>query len=120
MENNNANIQNQERNIPYSSPRKSDYYTTTGKKIGDFLLGFFGIIILYSIFWAVSSLYPSFGLLADLFIWIIWIVVLILFFKTDRRFIAKGIISGELIRILVVLVFSGFFWLVMVLTGEVW
>jgi hypothetical protein len=104
MEDNNTNIQNQEGKITYNNFQKPDYYTTTGKKVGDFILGFFGIIILNFIFGAV--LYPLFSLAnsgwANLFISIVALVLFsVLFFKIGRRFIAVGIISMALIPILI-------------------
>ncbi|MDD5031657.1 MAG: hypothetical protein PHR36_01270 [Patescibacteria group bacterium] len=104
MENHNVNPQNQEGKIIYNNFQKPNYYTTTGKKVGDFILGFFGIIILNSILWVV--LYPllssrNWGFV-NLFIYlIILILLMVLFFKIDRRFIAIGIISVALIPILV-------------------
>ena len=81
--------------------QKPNHYTSTGNKIIDFLLGFFGTIFLYylttiSNFWSVSP-----NSLMALFIPIIILVLLsILFFKIGRKFIAVGIIAVSIIPVL--------------------
>jgi len=116
MENNNVNPQNQEGKIIYDNFQKPGYYTTTGLKVGDFMLGFFGIIILNSILGAV--LYPLISLGGSLGDWgfmdfIIFLIILILlsvlFFKIGRRFIAIGMISVALIPLLVNLIIGFIF-----------
>lgn len=99
MENNNTNLPNQEEQIIYNNPQEADYYTTTGKKVGDFILGFFGIIILNSIFATVLS-FASLGWTSLLIPIVVFAFSLVLFFKIGRRFIAIGIISIALIPIL--------------------
>lgn len=91
------------KNTP-SNSRKPDYYTSIGKKIGDFLLGFFGVIISYSFYTFVLnfSYYSANMIWIILFISIVVLVVLpVTFFKMGRRFITIGIISTLLIPLLI-------------------
>lgn len=100
MENNNMNLPNQEEKIIYNNPQEADYYTTTGKKVGDFILGFFGIVILNLIFGTALS-FANLGWANLLISIVVFVFLLVLFFKIGRRFIAIGIISIALIPILI-------------------
>jgi hypothetical protein len=110
MENNNINIPNQEEKITMEEPQKPDYYITTGRKVGDFLLGFFGVAVLSFIYTFVSSFVYSLlssqtfsiAIWANFFVSVIILVLLaVLFFKIGRRFIAIGVISISLLPILI-------------------
>lgn len=102
MENNNINIHNQEEEIIYNYPQKDYYYTTTGKRVGDFMLGFFGYIIINLILvFVFLPLLAGFYWGYSFFPIVINALLLVLFFKIGRRFIAIGIISVILISILI-------------------
>lgn len=98
---------NQQGNVTFGS-QKPDYYISTGRKVTDFLMGFFGAILLsvvyttfistfaYSLFSSATSAW------ANLIISIVVMVLLsVLFFKIGRRFIAVGIIAISLLPILI-------------------
>lgn len=99
LENNNQNEV-----IVSNSELKENYYTSTGKKVGDFFLGFFGVLILNFILAFIFGFLFIFANLywMNLFISIaISLALIFLFFKKNRRFIAIGIIAMMLIPILV-------------------
>ncbi len=85
---------------------RTDYYTTPGKKVGDFLMGFFGFLALSfvgSILGSIISSFGSNGFISSIFgIFLLFVALglCIFFFKIKRRFIAIGIISITLIPVL--------------------
>jgi len=91
---------------PITAPAKKTYYTNVGRKISDFCLGFFGIILIGYL-----------GTLIDLnllgingiFYLLIYILVIIGVFKIQRKFIAIGILAP---LILLLLIFGGCVFLV--------
>ncbi len=99
---------NQEgKNTITNSPKK-DYYASTGKKISDFLFGFIStIIVFYSVSFARSLFAPSISNLVWINLFALFIIIAtltllwLLFFKTNRRFIAIGIMFVLLIPILI-------------------
>lgn len=97
----------QERSNVLGNSRKPDYYTSTGNKAGDFLIGFFGVIILFFLYTTVISFAPSLFYSAGM-VWVIYFIPIaviavapVIFFKIGRRFITIGIISIALIPFLV-------------------
>ncbi len=87
-----------------------DYYTTTGRKVGDFLIGFFGVWVLAAIFTWIITL--TIGLMTggvstflSVLLYIIPLVILIsgvsISFKKNRRYIGIGAIATILITLLV-------------------
>lgn len=100
MENDNINIPSQVEKIIYDNPQKPDYYTTSKKKVIDFILGFFGVIIINAII-LTASLYAKIFQTGFLFSIVISIIAVVLFFKNGRRFIAVGMISISLLPLLV-------------------
>lgn len=111
MENNDKNIQNQQETIIHDNLRKPNYYTTTGKKVGDFALGFLGtgfVASFVSTFISSLLFFPA-TLKNSLFSSTIPILIsiavilslIILSFKVGRKFIAIGIISLLLIPLLI-------------------
>ena len=95
------------------------YYTTGGRKAGDFFIGFFGALILSIIFmvvtWAIAfligrsvpyflaGLVPFLYLPGILFLGLaIWAIVR--FRKTGRRFIGHGILTYILLAVILPIV----------------
>jgi hypothetical protein len=102
--------------------KKLDYYTSSGKKVGDFFIGFLGIWAINFVFGSLLSLSSSFfseiyssfsffGISAWFIGLAVDIVLVILAFKYGRRFIAIGILATFLIPLLILgacfLVFLG-------------
>lgn len=98
--------QNKDENITYGHFEKSDYYVSSGRKAGDFLVGFFGVIILSILYTVIANFLSSFFstsvwiTIGFLFSIISYILLTVLFFKIGRRFIAIGIISIALVPLL--------------------
>jgi len=106
-------------------PVTISYYDTSGKKVGDFLIGFFGIWVLNSIFVAINSLIfggfsgPSFsgsiGMLTSVFPSLILDIVLIVYFLkfSERKYIGIGMLNSVVLPLLIfgacLLVFSSMF-----------
>lgn len=100
----------------------SDYYTTTGKKVGDFLIGFFGIWVIsgfLSFFIAIINSivfmnnYDIQGWIAGIsFVisLILYIVAIVLAFHFKRHYIAIGIISSFVVPLLLVGACFAVFW----------
>jgi hypothetical protein len=106
METENINSSHKDKgNIAHGKKKKPDYYTTAGKKVLDFIIGFFGPLILYFFSSLLFSFfYPSGTLLSlapalfnFIFLVIILLVLLIVFAQIGRRFISIGISSVLLI-----------------------
>jgi hypothetical protein len=106
------------------SSGKSDFYTSTGKKVGDFVLGFFGIwvviVIVSLIFAGIRSLMnirSGFGsimfFVLPLILLILGLLLMGLFFKMGRRYIAIGILSSSVLPLLV----YGACWVVIIGAG---
>ena len=81
----------------------SDYYVSTGKKVGDFFWGFFcslAVAVLLTVIGATGtgSKFAAMGLLGGLG----WLVGVIAFFGTGRRFIAIGMLCALLVPLLAV------------------
>ena len=86
-----------------------DYYTTRGRKVGDFFMGMFGLYACLSAFYLLV-----FGLSRTAAVWeVIWIIAtLVLFggplvaivmsFRKGRRFLGIGMISGIVFPLLFV------------------
>ena len=86
-----------------SNTVKVDYYTKTSQKVGDFLLGLFGFVIIYFLLFLISVLSFGSSLFYNIGV-IIYLLSIFIFFRINRRFIAIGMLS---IFILVVLIFGG-------------
>ncbi|MFH1191977.1 MAG: hypothetical protein V1655_00715 [bacterium] len=91
----------------HSNFKKDDYHTSKDKKAKDFLIGFFGIIILLFLYSIVISFAPLLFYFASM-VWVIYFIPIaaivaapVIFFKRGRRFIAVGIVSALLIPFLV-------------------
>lgn len=96
--------------------KSADYYVTRGKKIGDFLIGFFGCYVLNtlipSLFFVVFNIFRNseFGRwgmdVAGFSVTVLTlglnIASVIYFFKIQRRFIAIGIIGAVVLLLLLV------------------
>jgi len=86
---------------------KNDYYTTTSRKVLDFIVGFFGIItvgIAWSFFGNLLSMIPGFGVFGSVYMLLIplfSIAAVVASFVLKRRYIAIGMISAMLIPLLV-------------------
>jgi heme/copper-type cytochrome/quinol oxidase subunit 4 len=93
------------------------YYTNSGKKVGDFCLGFFGAwgltmvltIIPYWIYSIFSSSFAVFPIL--LFGFALAVIGIVLSFTKGRRYIGIGIIASVLLPLLLVgaclIIFAG-------------
>jgi hypothetical protein len=82
---------------------KEDYYVNAGRKWIDFLIGFFGIMILGVVMSVAFGILPSLGIVSlgymTMMPWIsmiyplIIIGLIVLFFAIRRRFVAIGMLS---------------------------
>jgi len=83
-----------------------DYYTTTGKKVGDFGKGFFlniGIGIVASLLVSYLSIITSIsiiGTIISILFFVMDVFLIIRFFKENRRYIAIGMLSSLIIPLL--------------------
>jgi len=90
-----------------------NYYNSSGRKIGDFFIGFIpSVLIIIGGFILISSYIPP-SFLPSLYVFFaIFIPVLIIlpfiFYRIGRKFITFGIIIG--CAIMVLLIFSWLFW----------
>ena len=116
------NINQAYQNMPSSS--KADFYTSTGKKVGDFVLGFFGIwvvIVIVSLIFAgiqnIVNIRSGFGnimfFVLPLILLILGLLFMALFFKIGRRYLAIGILSSAILPLLV----YGACWVVIIGAG---
>jgi len=93
-----------------------NYYTNTKRKVLDFIIGFFGILLIMGIFLGILSFIGnllegiSFSLGLPLIHLIIGLLLIILFFKIGRRYIAIGIIWSTILSTLL----YGIFWIVII------
>ena len=80
-------------NLPPSPPPEPDRYSNNGNKIGDFMLGFFGIITLSVIIFFVL---PGVAFLLSFIVpfVLIGVILSVFFIPKSRRFIKIGIISA--------------------------
>lgn len=92
--------------------QKDEYYTNSGRKVGDFCLGFFGIWIVMigisTILSWFSGLFGGFTSFVNIFYipGLILDIVFVVFgitlsFRKGRRYIGIGIISSALVPLLV-------------------
>ncbi|HBG60929.1 MAG: hypothetical protein A2Y03_10695 [Omnitrophica WOR_2 bacterium GWF2_38_59] len=100
----------------------SDYYTTTGKKVGDFLMGFFGVWVISGLLSFIIAIINSFIFMNNYTIqgWIagisfvitiiLYIVAIVLAFHFKRHYIAIGTISSFVVPLLVVGACFAVFW----------
>jgi len=104
---------------------KEDYYTSTGRKVGDFCIGFFGTGIALQIISGVFFLFVTFIfgnnpdqsliyltlLLSIIILLALYILGIVIAFKKGRRFIGIGIISTILVPLLLfgacIILFAG-------------
>jgi len=97
---------------------KEDYYAgNTGRKIGDFCIGFFGSIIISLILGGMNFLLAtflsynyqiySFFSIFQLFIFILFIWICVKMFKIGRKYIAFGILAIPFLAILALLILFG-------------
>jgi hypothetical protein len=109
MENNNIDFRNQNQEekpayVEYTYQSKPSYYKNTRQKVGDFLLGFFGIIFLNFIFGIIFyplSVFSNFGWQSVFISITILVLAVVIPFKIGRRFIALGVVSVALVPVLI-------------------
>jgi hypothetical protein len=79
-----------------------DYYAEKSRKIIDFLIGFFGTLILGGLLaWLISFIFRGVYLpMLYLILLILLGIVIYIFFKLNRRYIGIGAISAILIPLL--------------------
>lgn len=102
-----------------TQPPKLDYYTTVGRRILDFLGGFFGsyvLAVLASLFINIMASVDRSGV--GVIVWLVLFFVLLIAlivasFMKGRRYLAIGIIAAILIPLIVfgacLLIFAGMF-----------
>ena len=100
MDNHDQNFLHQKENILKPKPKRTDYYTTKGKKIRDFLIGFIGIILILLISTFLSSAILYAGLIIFFFFLGIIVFLLILLSIKGRRFIVIGAVSFAIIPLI--------------------
>lgn len=105
------------------SQNKTDYYTSAGRKVGDFCIGFFGVWVLSYIlsiiltllfyFLSLSNSGTGFAFSSMIVIAVIALLVaiigIIVAFKKGRRYIGIGIIVSAIIPLLLL----GACWLIL-------
>lgn len=79
---------------------KNDYYTSTGRKIGDFCIGFFGIFIVASVLSTITMLVFFNAFIVSIILLFIVVFGVIFSFKKGRRYIGIGIIASTLVPLL--------------------
>jgi hypothetical protein len=94
------NSQNKKIETKLLAPPKPDYYTTEGRKVGDFVLGFFSSELFWPIFFFIMWLLRSI-LLGFIVTMLLMGLSIFLSFKKGRRFIAVGMIATALIFALI-------------------
>lgn len=97
--------------MPEIKDSNQDYYTEKGRKISDFFIGFFGIIIAGIVITSFFSLFLSFGtgyyntdllgFSTPILLLILGVVATVLSFAKGRRYIGIGIISSVLVPLLI-------------------
>jgi heme/copper-type cytochrome/quinol oxidase subunit 4 len=96
--------------------KKDEYYTSDGRRIGDFFIGFVGSIVLVLIayiFTTFNRSFVSFGALSLFAPLALLILASVVSGIQGRRYIAIGIVSA----IIIPLLFFGACWIVIIGTG---
>ena len=110
-------------NVGINTVDKNKYYTSGGRKWGDFAIGFFGLWIVNAILSMIVNvilmfipginsniLASGFSLLLiipGILIFILEVVAIVYFFKKGRRFISIGVIIGFVLPLLLALILLG-------------
>ena len=88
-------------NQPINDLAKPDYYTSVGKKVWDFFMGFFGALaVFFGALYLASSVFSG-SLLYYLILTLVAIIAVAWFFHVGRRFVSIGITSTVLIPLLI-------------------
>ena len=88
-------------NAAQSKPANADYYTVNpDRKVGDFCLGFFGMIVSSILLFMLGASSFFFGYLSYLLMFAVLILGITLPFTNGRRYIGIGVISSIIIPLL--------------------
>jgi len=107
-----SNLNNKIIDIAPLDRNNLDYYSNIASRVVDFIIGFFGPIVLYALYSMVYSVYFNspinyfFQSVLPFILMILAIGLAIYFFFNGRKFIGIGIVSLMLIPV----IFYAFFW----------
>ena len=91
------------------SPPSGTYYTSGGRKVGDFCIGFFGLWFAFFLTGLILSFFSryaaSFMALLIIFLFFIGTIILIIFaFAKGRKWIAIGILTNIVVSIILFII----------------